>query len=390
DFGNFSFRIQLPSSMKQRGIHDVFHASLLRIHHPNDDRLFPGRLDEQVVEPEQHPTEWAADKIISHSGSKASALFEVLWKSGDKTWLMKSQVEDLELLQPYMDAIGIDSIGNLPVGTGKPPTNDPQVFSGSLIIEKIFEGINTSQVEPGLSETTSTLACSTCAPHTVSHCFMSRKRKGKQRARSSSPSSSGSDSGSEGEEPRRRLDSRRPQNHYQCPNNLDLNRNDGQVGIRASNQTTFEHLTAGQYLAYRKFDSGLQENPMYWQSNDKPAGYDNFADKFNSNHRYPCKFATWDLVNRRYNTSLPSIPSTALLPSNAVNPELARLVTFGILNADGTINEKMWASVMAAILRPHVEANRFRERGEEKRRKKDLQRAREKDRVSAAQLKASR
>ena len=38
DYGNQSFRVQLPSHMRQKGIHDVFHLSLLRIHHPNDDR----------------------------------------------------------------------------------------------------------------------------------------------------------------------------------------------------------------------------------------------------------------------------------------------------------------------------------------------------------------
>jgi len=50
DFGNHSFRVDLPNSLKQRGIHDVFHSSLLRIHVPNDDRLFPRRLDEQIPE----------------------------------------------------------------------------------------------------------------------------------------------------------------------------------------------------------------------------------------------------------------------------------------------------------------------------------------------------
>ena len=41
DFSNNSYQIELPSELKKRGIHDVFHASLLRIHHPSDDRLFP-------------------------------------------------------------------------------------------------------------------------------------------------------------------------------------------------------------------------------------------------------------------------------------------------------------------------------------------------------------
>ena len=37
DFGNQSFRLKLPLRLKQWGVHNVFHASLLRIHHPNDD-----------------------------------------------------------------------------------------------------------------------------------------------------------------------------------------------------------------------------------------------------------------------------------------------------------------------------------------------------------------
>ncbi|KNZ78763.1 hypothetical protein J132_10251 [Termitomyces sp. J132] len=49
DYGNHSFHIQLPSHMLQQGIHDVFHASLLRIHHPNDDRQFPGQLYSQYL-----------------------------------------------------------------------------------------------------------------------------------------------------------------------------------------------------------------------------------------------------------------------------------------------------------------------------------------------------
>ena len=42
DFNNQSFRLELPAHLKKRGVHDVFHSSLLRIHIPNDDRLFPG------------------------------------------------------------------------------------------------------------------------------------------------------------------------------------------------------------------------------------------------------------------------------------------------------------------------------------------------------------
>ena len=135
DFGNQSFQVQLPSHMIARGIRNVFHSSLLRIHHPNDDRRFPGRLYSQILaetEPD-HEMEWAADKIVSHAGSKDKAIFEVLWRSGDKTWLPLNQVKELELLAPYFDA------PKLTPRTGRPPVDDPQVFLGSLLAVNLYK-----------------------------------------------------------------------------------------------------------------------------------------------------------------------------------------------------------------------------------------------------------
>ncbi|KDR69686.1 hypothetical protein GALMADRAFT_33709, partial [Galerina marginata CBS 339.88] len=80
-----SFRIDLPSYLNQRGVHNVFHASLLRIHVPNDDRLFPGREATQFSLGDESDTEWAVDKILTHSGSKTDSVFEIKWKAGDVT-----------------------------------------------------------------------------------------------------------------------------------------------------------------------------------------------------------------------------------------------------------------------------------------------------------------
>ncbi|KAF8799424.1 hypothetical protein BYT27DRAFT_7065849, partial [Phlegmacium glaucopus] len=65
-----SFKIELPAHLKKRGLHDVFHASLLRLHVPNDDRLFPGRMDTQIGEGSTTDDEWAVDAIKSHHGSQ--------------------------------------------------------------------------------------------------------------------------------------------------------------------------------------------------------------------------------------------------------------------------------------------------------------------------------
>ena len=62
-FRNSSFCIDLPANLKSRGLHDVFHASLLRIHAPNDDRLFPGRLNSQVEYLGGAEGEWMIERV---------------------------------------------------------------------------------------------------------------------------------------------------------------------------------------------------------------------------------------------------------------------------------------------------------------------------------------
>ncbi|KAJ6592565.1 hypothetical protein B0H19DRAFT_882751, partial [Mycena capillaripes] len=103
-----SFQIELPSNLKQRGVHDVFHASLLRIHVPNDDRRFPGRLDCQLgVTIDYEDNEWPAEKITSHHGRRTSAIFEILWSTGDRTWMSYGQASRLPCFRDYLDAIGV-------------------------------------------------------------------------------------------------------------------------------------------------------------------------------------------------------------------------------------------------------------------------------------------
>ena len=132
DFGNQSFEIELPPHLKQRGVHNVFHAALLRAYIPNDDRLFPGRLFTQLNAGNENEPEWAVDKILSHSGSSQDAVFEVLWKAGDITWLPYLQIEHLNALKEYLDLQGVENINILPAGKGNPPHQDPQVFLGAM------------------------------------------------------------------------------------------------------------------------------------------------------------------------------------------------------------------------------------------------------------------
>jgi hypothetical protein len=131
-FSNDSFAVELPPELKQRGIHGSFHSSKLRIHVPNDDRLFPGRLLNQVADFPDRGKEWAVERIASHKGKGKNAVFEVVWKSGDRTWLPYDEIAHLNALNGYLEALGIESVSGLKGGSGKPPGDDAQVFVGTL------------------------------------------------------------------------------------------------------------------------------------------------------------------------------------------------------------------------------------------------------------------
>ncbi|EJD33768.1 hypothetical protein AURDEDRAFT_32249, partial [Auricularia subglabra TFB-10046 SS5] len=78
-----TFRIDLPDELKARGIHPMFHASLLRVHVPNDDRRFPSRLAYQVFDLGDKDDLSDVKEIMTHSGTGRDALFKVVWKAGD-------------------------------------------------------------------------------------------------------------------------------------------------------------------------------------------------------------------------------------------------------------------------------------------------------------------
>jgi len=113
DFGNYSYHIELPSSLCQQGLHNMFHSSLLCIHVPNNNHLFPGCLDEQILELGRTAHEWIINKILLHQGSHSDAKFEVLWTSGDKMWLPYGEIAHLCVLTDYFKVLGINDITGL-------------------------------------------------------------------------------------------------------------------------------------------------------------------------------------------------------------------------------------------------------------------------------------
>ena len=134
DYGNNSYKLDLPGRLRRRGIHPVFHASLLRIHVPNNDRLFPGRLETQVADFGKNDTEWQVDCLLSHVGSGPTGTLEVQWMSGDITWIPYEQLAHLSALCEYLDLLDIDKITDLPTGNGEPLSNDAHLNCGTCLI----------------------------------------------------------------------------------------------------------------------------------------------------------------------------------------------------------------------------------------------------------------
>lgn len=113
DFGNNSFELDLPTDLKKRTVHPIFHALLLHVHIPNDDRLFPGRHHSQVGFTLKPDGEWKVRSVINHKGCGKDAEFEIGWATGDRTWMSYESITDLPALSEYFEAKGIKGVQNL-------------------------------------------------------------------------------------------------------------------------------------------------------------------------------------------------------------------------------------------------------------------------------------
>jgi hypothetical protein len=130
-----SYKLELSAELKKHGINPTFHASLLRIHVPNNDRRFPGRQLNQIPGCGESPQEWAVDRILGHAGQGTDADFEVLWKTGDVTWLHYSEAKHLEALASYCEAMGIQNPRDLPRGKSQGP-NDAILTASPIKLSK--------------------------------------------------------------------------------------------------------------------------------------------------------------------------------------------------------------------------------------------------------------
>ena len=104
--------------------------------------------------------EWTVDRILSHAGSRENSVFEVRWRAGDVTWLPYEKISDLQALTAYLDLLGFDRIADLPLGDGKPPQDDPQVYLGNLTCAHP-QHLPVSATSPSISSSLSAMSVAT-------------------------------------------------------------------------------------------------------------------------------------------------------------------------------------------------------------------------------------
>jgi hypothetical protein len=79
------------------------------------------------------------ESIKSHSGSRRNAIFEVLWKSGDITWLPYEKVDHLTALEQYFELLGIENIDQLAFASAGPNEDDDTLSIHSIQYATIAE-----------------------------------------------------------------------------------------------------------------------------------------------------------------------------------------------------------------------------------------------------------
>ncbi|KAG6886889.1 hypothetical protein C0992_001764, partial [Termitomyces sp. T32_za158] len=252
------------------------------------------------TEPE-HKTKWSADKITAHEGLSTNAIFEVLWKAGDKIWLPYNQVRELDLVSLYLDAQSVDTIDDLPTGTGTLPANDPQVFLESLAPENLFKQ-------------SSTQTCNQ-PPPASNHSLLFSTYNSLVNYPTASMSF-------------------RPKNHY-IPHLCLVAQPNGFVQL-----TSVEHNLIIHPAQLQKF---VEHNASICSCSAtatmiEPVSYESFAKVYNaSKGDNPCQFILRDPQTDLYDYNSFSIPKS-LFNFPIIDNCYAKFCAFGIINAQGDIN----------------------------------------------------
>jgi hypothetical protein len=110
-----NYVLDLPKELEHWRLHQCFHVSLLRPHHPNDDALFPNRCYPDAYDfSALDNAEWYVEEIMAHKWCGCLIQFEVKWSLGNTTWEPLANCNDLAALDAYLALIEAKDCQDLP------------------------------------------------------------------------------------------------------------------------------------------------------------------------------------------------------------------------------------------------------------------------------------
>ncbi|KAF8187926.1 hypothetical protein K438DRAFT_1471935, partial [Mycena galopus ATCC 62051] len=110
-----NYMLELPEELVRRKIYPKFHSSLLRVHEPNDNTIFPSREVQRFYNfgmPDDQ--EWLVEEIVRHEWVGKRVRFWVKWTAGDFTWESPAALDELTALNDYFEAHGVTRWQELP------------------------------------------------------------------------------------------------------------------------------------------------------------------------------------------------------------------------------------------------------------------------------------
>lgn len=112
-----SYKIELPSSLTEQRIQNVFHIDRLRVHKPNDDEQFPNCNVSSFYNFGDNPkTEYFVDEITQHRRRDEHLELFIRWSLCDSSWEMYNKnTKDLQALDEYLAIQGVELLEDLPL-----------------------------------------------------------------------------------------------------------------------------------------------------------------------------------------------------------------------------------------------------------------------------------
>jgi hypothetical protein len=111
----FTVKLELPAALEAKWIKSMFHASLVRLHIPNDNERFPHRdVLKHYDFGQEAKEEWYVDEMLAHHWNGSALEFQVRWSLGNTTWKPLASCKQLEALDAYLELRGVKFPRGLP------------------------------------------------------------------------------------------------------------------------------------------------------------------------------------------------------------------------------------------------------------------------------------